>query len=126
MAKETDVDIAPPFVTIKLPSFTNESNELIGPISMNVQFGVKQHVVWIEMTQQNVKYVIHRIKVDIANGKKGRTKTAISNRGAHGDDEDDGVDDDDDDDAGSREEDDVDDEDDHGSKASDQGTPPRA
>lgn len=72
-AKATDGDIAPATVTVKIPPCQMHEEQL-GEFSMKVQFGIKSQPVRFEITSANIDYICKRLKHDMRNGNKGRSR----------------------------------------------------
>jgi hypothetical protein len=68
-----------PFLPTTFPTATLNDGSVEMPKTLNVLFGCKVTDVWMEMTDDNFNYVVKRLKSDVQNVSKGRTRTKKSN-----------------------------------------------
>ena len=71
-AKKTDKYLTPSVVEIEVP----EDGDVPGK-SMNVLYGIKQESIFVELTIDNLKYIVMRIRKDVDAGMRGRSRTKV-------------------------------------------------
>jgi hypothetical protein len=71
-AKPGDKGIAPKTITITVPPATLEDGTQLNSIEMQVLFGCKCNDVYVEMTAENIDYIVKRLRNDLTTRSKGR------------------------------------------------------